>query len=378
MSRLRIALPPLDQLSVESLVQFVRLDRAGRVVGEGRSSLTQLGQTQKKAVAVECFLHPGDSLLASLELPRLPAPKVAAAVACAAQALILGPIELMHVAHGPRERTGMVQVGWLSFAYIEQLNRILTLAKLKMRGLYPAPYALQVPAPGQLNVTLVDEHLLLRHSLQQGLVHPLGPQALDELLRSGAELNQIDGNALERLSGPLPTWGLHGRIKIAPTGWGRALALSGLALAVWTLGLNLYAARQADEGQRIKAHMNQQVRQAFPKLTVILNPLQQARQQLAARQNGETGQRFTRLLQLAGSAMPFMAGSVETLVFEQGRLHLDLLAGSHSPAVQSNWQEALAQAGFSAAREGHGWTLVPTAEAVDVDESAGDKDDKDE
>ncbi len=55
---------------------------------------------------------------------------------------------------------------------------------------------------------------------------------------------------------------------------------------MWTVGLNLYAARQADEGQRLKALMSQQVRQAFPELPVVLNPLQQARQQLTVRQTG--------------------------------------------------------------------------------------------
>ncbi len=383
MSRLRIALPPLDQLDVESQVQFVRLDRAGRVTDEGRSSLAQLGQTHKKAVAAECFLHPRDSQLASLELPQLPAAKVAAAVACAAQALILGPIEQMHVAHGPRETSGLVQVGWLPLAGLEQLHRVLTQAQLNVHGLYPAPYALPVPAAGQLSVALVDEQLLLRHSLQQGAVHPLGPQALDELQRSGADLHQVAEGATQ-LSGTPPTWGLHGRLKAADAGaagWGRALAFSALALAVWTLGLNLYAARQVDEGQRLKAQMSQQVKQAFPELSIILNPLQQARQQLAARQNGaagDPGQRFTSLLQLAGSNMPFMVGSVETLVFEQGRLHLSLLADSRSPAVEGDWQATLAEAGFSATRDDQGWTLMPANEQLDADESAADDEDDDE
>lgn len=371
MSRLRIALPPVDQLSVESQVQFARLDRAGRVTGEGYSSLAQLGQAHK-TLATECFLHPRDSQLASLELPPLPAAKVAAAVACAAQALILGPIEQMHVAHGPRENTGRVQVGWLPVAGLEQLNRVLTQVQLKVRGVYPAPYALPVPAAGQTTVAFADGHLLLRHSLQQGAVHPLGQQALDDLLSRGADPDQVGEDTPRRWSGMAPTWGLHGRLKATQAGtagWGRALAFSALALVVWTLGLNLYAARQVDAGQRLKAQMSQQVRQAFPELSVILNPLQQTRQQLAARQSGaadDPGQRFTHLLQLAGSNMPFMVGSVETLVFEHGRLQLSLLADSRSPAVKDDWQATLAQAGFSAIRDGHSWTLVPAAESLEA------------
>jgi len=340
MKRLRIGLPPLDQLSAESEVKFVWLDR-GVVVAEGHESLIQLSKHRQ---AAECFLHPRDSLLTSLELPPLPAAKTAAAVACAAQALILGPLEHMHVAHGPRDSDGRVHVAWVSKAGLERLAQL----PLKLRGLYPAPYALPVGASA-----LDEGYLLTRDSLQQGAVHPLGQQALDVPL--------VD--AAQRWSGPTPAWGLHGHLsQPAGGGWGRALGCVALAAVVWTVGLNLYAARQADEGQRLKALMSQQVRQAFPELPVVLNPLQQARQQLTARQTGaaaDPGQRFPSLLQLVGSHLPFMVGSVDTLTFEQGRLHLELLADSRSPAAEGEWQAALAQAGFAATRDDRGWSIAP-------------------
>ncbi|KAA0942641.1 type II secretion system protein GspL [Pseudomonas sp. ANT_H14] len=376
MNRLRIALPPLDQLSAESPVQFAWLDRAGQVSRQGQSSLAQLGQAHKTAAA-QCFLHPRDSLLTSLELPQLPATKVAAAVACAAQALILGPVEQIYVAHGPRESNGLVQVGWLPKAHLEQLSQVMNQVQLKVRGLYPAPYALPVPAAGQLTAAFADGQLLLRHSLQQGAVHPLGQQALDDLLGSGVDLSRISEDAPQRWSGATPSWGFHGRLKRAngTAGWGRALGFTAVAVAIWTLGLNLYAARQVDGGQQLKARMSQQVRQAFPELPVILNPLQQARQQLAARQSGsDPGQRFNSLLQLAGSSMPFMVASVDSLVFEQGRLHLNLLADSRNPGAEGDWQAVLAKAGFTASRDDHGWTLGPLAEPTTTETGTGDDD----
>lgn len=341
MKRLRIGLPPLDQLTFDSPLKCVWLLR-GVVIEEGYRSLAQLSKSRQ---AVECYLHPRDSLLTHLELPPLPAAKTAAAVTCAAQALILGPVEQMQVAHGPRESDGRVHVGWVSRAGLEQLGRLLAQAQLKLSGVYPAPYALPVGA-----AALEQGYWLTRDSLQQGAVHPLGPQGLDR--------PPVD--EAQRWSGVVPGWGLHGRLnQPARGGWGRAVACVVVATAIWTLGLNLYAARQVDEGQRLKALMSQQVRQAFPELPVVLNPLQQARQQLAARQTGDTGQRFTRLLQLAGSNLPFMVGSVDSLSFEQGRLHLALLADSRSPVVAADWQAALAQAGFAATRDDHGWTIAP-------------------
>ncbi|ETK18883.1 type II secretion system protein GspL [Pseudomonas sp. FH1] len=344
MKRLRIGLPPLDQLTAESQVTFAWLER-GVVVEEGYSSLAQLAKARQ---AVECFLHPRDSLLTSLELPPLPAAKTAAAVACAAQALILAPVEQMQVAHGPRESDGRVQVAWVPKAGLERIAQL----PFKLRGLYPAPFALPVGA-----AALDDGYLLTRDSLQQGTVHPLGLQALDIPLVEAAQ----------RWSGAVPTWGLHGRLRQPSTvGWGRALACVALATAIWTLGLNLYAARQVEEGQRFKALMSQQVRQAFPELPVVLNPLQQARQQLAARQSGaaaDPGQRFISLLQLAGSNLPFMVGSVDNLSFEQGSLHVELLADSRNPAAEGEWQAALAQAGFTASRNEQAWTIAPAQPA---------------
>ncbi len=344
MKRLRIGLPPLDQLTADSRVRFAWLER-GAVIEEGYESLTQLATSRQ---AIDCFLHPRDSLLTSLELPPLPAAKTAAAVACAAQALILGPVEQMQVAHGPRENDGRVHVAWVPKAGLARLAQL----PIKLRGLYPAPYALPVSA-----AALDDGYLLTRDSLQQGAVHPLGLQALDVQL--------VD--AAQRWSGPVPTWGLHGGlIQPSTVGWGRALACVALATAIWTLGLNLYAARQVEDGQRLKALMSQQVRQAYPELPVVLNPLQQARQQLAARQTGaaaDPGQRFTSLLQLAGSNLPFMVGSVDNLSFEQGRLHVALLADSRNPVAEGEWQATLAQAGFTASRDEHAWTIAPAQAA---------------
>ncbi|MEX5495713.1 type II secretion system protein GspL [Pseudomonas asgharzadehiana] len=348
MKRLRIGLPPLADLTVDSRVTFAWLER-DRVVCEGHESLARLG---KNHPAVDCFLHPRDSLLTSLELPPLATAKTAAAVACAAQALILGPLEAMHVAHGPRESDGRVQVGWVPKAGLAQLSQVLAQAQLRLRGLYPAPYALPAGA-----ATLDEGYLLTRDSLQQAAVHPLGVQVLDVPL--------VD--ASQRWAGAVPAWGLHARLRQPSSGgWGRALGCVALATAIWSLGLNLYAARQVEEGQRLKALMSRQVRQAFPELPVVLNPLQQARQQLAARQAGaaaDPGQRFPGLLQLAGSHLPFMVGSVDTLTFEQGRLHLQMLADSRSPAAEGEWQAALGQAGFAATRDDHGWSIAPTPAA---------------
>ncbi|NBF13348.1 type II secretion system protein GspL, partial [Pseudomonas sp. Fl4BN1] len=218
MSRLRIALPPLDELALEGPVDFARLDRSGRVNEIGRCPLGQLAKAGKPT-AVECFLHPLDSLLTSIELPQLPAARIKAAVACAAQALILGPSEQMHVAHGARDGQGQVSLSWLPRSTLQALGRMLEQAGLKLQGLYPAPYALPVPLPGQLSLCLVDGQLLVRQSIGQGSVQPLVEETLEQLRASGSELCWVGNDpplpllqqlpVEQRWSGTPPSWGLH-------------------------------------------------------------------------------------------------------------------------------------------------------------------------
>ncbi|MCE4053113.1 type II secretion system protein GspL [Pseudomonas sp. Au-Pse12] len=400
MSRLRIGLPPLDSLlgsetPEQCLVDFARLDRGGRTTATGRCALQQLGRAGQggKPPMLECFLHPQDSLLTCIELPQLPAARIKAAVACAAQALILGPSEAMHVAHGPRDAQGQVALSWLPRERLQALGRVLERAGLVLSGLYPAPYALPVPPPGQLSVCLLDEQLLVRHSATQGSVQPLMAETLEQLHASGSPLCWVgDAPALagpqpppqgpvpQRFSGTPPAWGLHGAALAghsAPRGWGRALGCCALAVAVWVLGLNLYAAREAEQGQRLKTQMSQRVKQVFPELPVVLNPLQQARQQLAARQSGAaagSAQGFAHLLSQAGLAMPFMVGSVQSLSFADERLQLELLPDAVK-TTDSAWQGALAQAGYSAQAQGNGWALSPGAAATveNADEATGDE-----
>jgi len=390
MTLLRIALPPLEHLTADSECEFARLDQRGRVAQTGVGTLVQIGQ-QARSQAVECFLHPVDSVLTCIELPPLSAARVRAAVECAAQVLILGDKAQMHVAHSARDGNGQVQVSWVSRADAERLARLLAQHRLTLRGLYPAPYRLALPPAGQISASVLDDHLLLRQSAEQGAVEPLVKGRLDDFLANGdrvhwmgqgacAEPSEAQPVALS-WSGIAPSWGLHDGIRRAssePRGWGRALACAAVALAVWVTGLNLYAAREASQGQQLKAQMVQRVQQAFPELPVILNPLQQARQQLAARQQGtvdDPAQGFNRLVLQAGRGMPFMAGSVQRLVFVDGALHVSLLAEASRSGNDKDWQSALAQAGISVSAVDDGWILRPGELASsDNDHSSGAED----
>ncbi|VVN92935.1 hypothetical protein PS718_02041 [Pseudomonas fluorescens] len=383
MNQLRIALPPLADLELDSELNCAWLDRQGQVSREERRSLKQLSQMPKQQPLMG-FLHPADSLLASIDLPPLPANKTAAAVQCAAQALMLGDSSEMHIAHSPRDAAGRVQIAWVPRQSLQRLGQMLKQTGLNLRGLYPAAYSLPV-LPGTV-ACVQDGHLLLRESVQTAQVQPLFDEGVDHTLwQPGAQLHWIGDAAppgvdlpmaeAQRWTGPLPGWGLHGGLQQQGTehrGWGRAIGFSALAVAVWVVGLNLYAAREASQGQQLKSQMNQRVKQAFPELPVILNPLQQARQQLAARHKGaadDPSQNFNRLVLQAATGIPFMAGSVERLTFVDGTMQLGLITDARRTGNDKDWQTTLAQAGISVTADDDGWTLRPASETT-TDESA--------
>jgi general secretion pathway protein L len=392
MSQLRVSLPPLAKLSLDSEVSCAWLDRQGQVSREQNLTLAQLGQMPKPPALI-CFLHPLDSLLASIDLPPLPANKIAAAVQCAAQALMLGDSSEMHIAHSPRDDAGQVQIAWAPRQQLLRFGQLLKQAGLNLRGLHPAPYSLPV-LPGTV-ACVQDGHLLLRDSVQAARVQPLFDDGLEAVVwapgttlhwigdqpPSGTELPMADA---QRWTGPLPGWGLHGAAQqqnTAHRGWGRAIGFSALAVAVWVIGLNLYAAREAGQGQQLKTRMNLRVKQAFPELPVILNPLQQARQQVAARQMGavdDPAQTFNRLVLQAGSGIPSMAGSVERLAFVENTLQLSLLSDARRGGNDQDWQSTLAQAGISVTADDEGWTLRPASAATPSDSDDNDGAQEDE
>ena len=106
--------------------------------------------------------------------------------------------------------------------------------------------------------------------------------------------------------------------------------------------------------------MTSRVQQVFPELPVILNPLQQARQQRDARRNGALAEgpvSFAALVQQAAGQLPFMAGAVDKLDFDGSELHLTPRTPARKPPADSGWQTSLAQAGIVAELANGQWTL---------------------
>lgn len=250
---------------------------------------------QAKGAPWRLHLHEQDSLALDIAMPPLTGKRLTAAVGCAVQGLVLGDAGQVHVAHGPLRADGQVAVAWLGLAELARLQAWLQIGGIEVAGLH----ACQDAAP-----SVVD--------LSGGLAGPAKPMA-----------------------------------------WGRTLGIWVAATLAWCLGLNLYAAQLASEGDALRSHMVAQVRLAFPQLPVVLNPLQQARQQL----HGGTAVGLAALLDGAGQVMPFLVGNVEAMDYQDGQLRITALADGGKVPAGSAWQADLAARGIDAQTSGQGWTL---------------------
>jgi general secretion pathway protein L len=296
MSRvLDIQLPPLAALTATSSLAYRLSDRQGSLLSSGEATRGELAG-QARGARWRLHLHEDDSLALPIALPPLAGKRLQAAARCAVQGLLLGDAGQVHMAHGPRQADGQVVVAWLGQAELKQLQDWLRGERVSLGGLFAHP----------------------------GDARP----AVD--LAGG-------------LQGPA-----------TPVAWGRTLSIWGVALAIWCLGLNLYAGHLADEGERLRARMVAQVRQAFPQLPVVLNPLQQARQQLQGR-SGRPG--LDGLLDGAGQAMPFLAGNVAALDYQDGVLQVTVQTEGTKLPTDSSWQAELATRGIEASASGQGWAL---------------------
>lgn len=314
---LRLILPRLTELHAGSELDFVLVNQA-RVERQGRLPLNQIASAVPLGESA-AILHPADSILAELNLPPLPAHQMRAAVLGAIEPMLLGDTDTLAIAHSARDARGRVQVAWAERAPLARAWQLLAEHGLPVRHLVPAPLALPIPVQGQL--LAVREHYLLARDAQGGAwslaLDPENEEEVDDPVaqlwlesistdeavptliapaprwlanwqkqKLASDLSASRAPDLPpeaALSAPLPAWSLAlGELRprqLQRSPWRRPLYWSAAAVAVWLLGLNLYAWQLEREAESLKARMIEQVRLAFPQLPVVLDPLRQAGQQ---------------------------------------------------------------------------------------------------
>jgi general secretion pathway protein L len=303
---LRLALPPLSEIALDTSIVFVLLDREGRMARAGQLPLAELG-AEAGSLAVHAILHPDDAVVAAITVPPVSTQRLGAAVAGSIEPMVLSDISQLCVAHGARAADGTVTVAW---AARHQLAKAWALL-----------------ADAGLNIVAFIPHLL---ALPSGDARPAEPFGLP---------------AGPRWLAPFPGWSLAQeelRPASASGRWRKAIYWSAAAAVVWIAGLNWYAARLSDQVQALQQHMQQAVKQAFPEIPVVIDPLRQAQNQrdaLRLAQGTAADDDFMPLALAAAQVLDFARSHVRSLRYENGVLTLELAEGYMPPASDA----ALAQ-----------------------------------
>lgn len=304
---IRLALPPLAGLTEHSEVSYVVVDRDGGVLRSGTLPLAELG-VERASGPVWVILAPGDAVAASVQLPPLTGRQLEAAVANSVEPMTLSEVADLCIGFGPRSPDGKVPVAWAGRRAIASLWQRLGQMGLDVGGI--VPHELVIPQD--------DPHPT--HILRL----PVGPRWL----------------------GPLPSWSLA-RDDVRPAAqlrhWRKPLLWLVAAAVLWGVGLQIHAWQLKQETRALRTQIDRSVRQAFPNIPVIIDPVRQAQQQrdsLRLAQGVARDDDFIPMAAAAARVMPFTDKQVRAMLFEDGQLTLTLAEGFEAPANATAMQQA--------------------------------------
>lgn len=306
---LRIALPPLARLTPESDIAWALLDRHGRLLRSGEQRLEKL-TTVLPVRQAAAILHPDDAVVATVEIPPLPAARLKAAVQARIEPMALSDLQELALAHGPRLADGRIQLAWASRRSLRQGWQLLSQAGLDIQALIPHELALP---PGD----------------------PQPHQALSLPVDS-------------RWLSPLPAWSLalpEWRPARAGKPWRSSLRWVAAAALLWLVGLHLHAAQLRSEVQTLQLRMEDSARAAFPAIPAWLDPLRQAQgqvEQLRLAHGQSAPDDFIPLALSAAQVLNGTAGYVTALHYQDQQLTLTLAEGHELHADASLLQREAA------------------------------------
>lgn len=294
-----------------------------------------------RAKRVQACLHPGDVPTAGFALPPLSGRRLRAAVQGAIEPCALRPLETLVTGFGVRASDGTVPAAWVGRDVVEGWSALLRRHGLAVRELQLPAAFLLLPDAGW-TAYQVDRWLVVRTGLEQGFTHWLPEGTTREAgiaAHAGGDAAvpavrwiERDGDeAAAQWTGEGWRWSLPvGGTEAAGSGVAAlavpAVAWGAIAAAVWLVGLNVYASQLAAQGQTLKRQMAARVKAAFPDVPVVVNAVQQARQQKDALAAGAPQAAKGDYAGLSRAATRLLAqapaGQVQGLRYAEGALHI--------------------------------------------------------
>lgn len=338
---------------------FAVVNSAGAIEREGVEPLSQLEELAASVRQVVLLLSASDVNLLRMQVPPLPPNKLRAALPNLVEDQLIGdPADCVMVA-GPA-KDGLRTIAVVQRAWLEILIKTFSAFGVQKMKALPAQLCLPVnPPAASASVTSFDADMdvTLRLNEHEGIGLPIASwafdasetseqpaQAMGEVIaaittlaptvpvtlyvpsreldayrravadRAGSGpgidiqsdrwphwIESADGVPLDLISGITQ----EGGKKIDWKAWRLPLTLAGLLLAVHVAGLNFQWMSLRSEATSLRASLTEIYRSVYPNETVILDPVAQMRQRVAAARRGQgdpAGDEFIALLAAFGES----------------------------------------------------------------------------
>lgn len=309
---------------------FALASGAGAIEREGAEPLAQLADLIKRAQRVVLLIAASDVTLLRIQLPPLSGAKLRAALPNLVEdQIITDPAECVVVAGRPAE--GLRTVAVMQRAWLDILHRTVLAYGARQIAALPAQLCLPYQEEGAAAAVLEQEggvDVTLRLAAHEGIglpilyeaqqAAPAAPaQEVVETLQAVVPAGRIalyvpqasvpayrqtveESGLTERIHVHADNWsnwiaGAHHAEPDLMTGlagasgpklrwkpWRWPLALAGLLLLVNVAAMNTEWWRMKSEADALRASMTQIYKKAYPKETVVIDPLAQMKQKIAA------------------------------------------------------------------------------------------------
>lgn len=351
---LRVWLPRLTDLRADSVLTYEGLDARRRILDRGEGVLAALPRGRD----CELVLHAFDVTLLDVSLPRVGGARLASALPGIVEERLAGDIEHAHVVASPRQSDGRATAAVVDRALLRRALDLFERAGHRVTAV--TPHALALPQePGTWFVAGLGDAAAIRWGSVQGGAVGLVPTPAAELSLLSRQAGKpsavvVSGGVDERewsecLGVPVrralpaavapPVVLDLLQYEFAPAlavgkSWRTTIALAGLLAVVAIAGLNWHAASLRSEEAALREDMVRRVRESFPEVPVVLDPVAQMRRLVADLRPGADPGGFIPLA--AGLARLIPPDTVQRLEYRDGALTATLRADAAMTEAQRN------------------------------------------
>jgi general secretion pathway protein L len=335
----RVWLPPVAELQADSLLEYEVLDAKRRVRNRGTAVLAAL----PKGMDCELVLDGADVVLLDVQLPKLSGAKLARALPALIEERLAGDMERVHVVAAPPEASGQSVAAVVDRGLFKRALDFFARAGRRVTAAVPQPFALDLPT-GRWRMRWRDERGSVRSGTRSGLSLAGGDPPLElRLLVSQAgrppAAIEVDGEcdyrawsealgvpvspAAAATGAPAPLIDLmryqftRGVVRI--DAWRSTMVLGAVFLIVVVGGLNLHAWALRAKERSLRDAMTAIVKETFPEVPVVLDPLAQMRRLTSDLRTGAGTERGGFIAMASALAQLAEPDSVQSMEYRDGR-----------------------------------------------------------